>query len=379
MGSQTKLIKDILSLYDTILENKEVEEDASSLRNTIKSLGYTEKGSELTSGGNVNNEITKLVGEILTQYKKTNPNVNVKITSGNDIYHKKLKYKSQHAEGNAIDVVLEPYTNTNASSFIKILNDFRSKNSNFSYIDEYTNPSSKATGGHFHLQYGGNSTSQPSNTGNTSTNTTTNTTSFARQIGGTLLKGVGITEEKIYSSFGKDYSVRYGEIIIPKEKNEKIKSPVSGVIKPYNYNSNCDNQLVIKFVMDNNDYYLEYCGLKKVSVRNGDKVKKGDLLGLSDSDIKVKLYNSIGNKKSINPDLETKTNSKSSSNNNSTDGIFTTMYKKMKTKEKDDDDDITSKNNYKDGMFTNTYKTVRDTWFKKDKLKENIDRIKGLL
>ena len=35
-----------------------------------------------------------------------------------------------------------------------------------------------------------------------------------------------------------------------------------------------------------------------------------------------------------------------------------------------------------DGMFTSAYTTVRDEWFKVDKpkkLKENIDRIKGLL
>ena len=129
MSSQSKLIKDILSLYDTILENKEVEETANSLRDTVKSLGYSEKGSELTSGGNVNNEITELVAEILSQYKKTNPNVSVKITAGNDNYHHKLNYTSQHKLGNAIDVVLDPYNSSNASSFIKILNYFKTKNS----------------------------------------------------------------------------------------------------------------------------------------------------------------------------------------------------------------------------------------------------------
>jgi hypothetical protein len=151
MSSQSKLIKDILSLYDTILENKEIEETADSLRNTIKTLGYTEKGSELTSGGDIKDRITELVSEILTQYKKTNPEVKVEITSGNDTFHQGLKYKSQHSIGHAIDVTLKPYNTENAEGFIKILKDIKSKNNDFSYRDEYTNPSKSSTGGHFHL------------------------------------------------------------------------------------------------------------------------------------------------------------------------------------------------------------------------------------
>jgi biotin carboxyl carrier protein len=244
---------------------------------------------------------------------------------------------------------------------------------NHVHISNITNSASKST------STDDTSTETTTNTDDTSTETTTNTDSFAKQIGRDLLKGIGITEEKMYSSFGKDYTVRYGEIIIPKEKNEKIKSPVSGIITPHRNNPNCNNQLVIKFVIDNNDYYLEYCGLNKVLVRNGNRVKKGDLLGLSDDDITVKLYDSMGSKKNIIPNLDTKNNDKGTSNSNPNDGIFTTIYKKMKTKGKEDNNNILPKNNYNDRMFTDTYKTVRDTWFKKDKLKENINRIKGLL
>jgi murein DD-endopeptidase MepM/ murein hydrolase activator NlpD len=378
MGSQTKLIKDILSTYDTILENKKISE-ATDVYDNVDFKDY-KVGNSAPSKDNIN--IT-LLQDIQTAAK--NAGVKVDITTAISGHDK----GTRHETGNAVDIAIVNGVSVKEPSIKSSVLRFVDELKKLGYVVNVAETSStpkvvltygfKGHDNHVHVSNTTNSTSQPSNTSTNTTTDTTNRTSFAREIGSALLKGVGITEEKVYSSFGRDYSVRYGEITIPKEKNEKIKSPVSGVIKPYNYNSNCDNQLVIKFVMDNNDYYLEYCGLKKVSVRNGDKVKKGDLLGLSDSDITVKLYNSIGNKKNINPDLDTKTNSKSSSNNNSTDGIFTTMYKKMKTKEKDDDDDITSKNNYKDGMFTNTYKTVRDTWFKKDKLKENIDRIKGLL
>ena len=45
-------------------------------------------------------------------------------------------------------------------AFKKILDLYKSKNTNFTYIDEYTNPSGAATGGHFHLQYGAGTPAQ---------------------------------------------------------------------------------------------------------------------------------------------------------------------------------------------------------------------------
>lgn len=387
MGSQTKLIKDILSTYDTILENRKITE-AVDVYDNVDFLDY-KVGDSTPSKDNINVELLK---DVQTAAKRAGVKVNITTAvSGHD-------KGTRHETGNAVDITSVNGVDVKNPSIKDSVLKFVDELVRIGYLKNVPENSSrpkvvltygfKGHDNHVHVSNKTNSGSQSTNsqssdTDNSSTETTTNTDttdSFAKRIGRDLLRGIGITEEKIYSSFGKGYDVRYGEIIIPKENNEKIKSPVSGIIKSYKYNGNCNNQLVIKFVMDDNDYYLEYCGLKKVSVRNGDKVKKGDLLGLSDSDITVKLYNSIGNKKNINPDLDTKTNSKSSSNIKSSDGIFTTMYKKIKTKEKDNDDDnIRSKNNYNDGMFTDIYKTVRDTWFKKDKLKENIDRIKGLL
>lgn len=132
----------------------QLKEDASKLRTTLSSLGYNEKGNEISSGGNITDQISSIVSDILNEYKKIKPNVEVIVTAGNDNFHKKLNYKSKHTEGQAIDLVLKPYNKENANSFISILNKYKSKDSKFSYIDEYTNPSSAATGGHFHLQYG---------------------------------------------------------------------------------------------------------------------------------------------------------------------------------------------------------------------------------
>lgn len=132
----------------------DLKEDASELRGTLDDLGYDEKGSEITSGGNITDQISGIVSDILTDYKNIKPNVEVIVTAGNDNFHKKLGYKSKHSEGQAIDLVLKPYNGENASSFISILNKYKSKDPKFSFIDEYTNPSGAATGGHFHLQYG---------------------------------------------------------------------------------------------------------------------------------------------------------------------------------------------------------------------------------
>jgi peptidoglycan hydrolase-like protein with peptidoglycan-binding domain len=135
-----------------------LKESSSELRNTLDTLGYDEKGSEISSGGEISGEISDIVSEILKSYKATNPKVKVIVTSGNDKFHKNVGYVSKHSTGDAVDVVLQPYNSTNAKAFINILNDYKSKNSKFTYIDEYTNPSKSSTGGHFHLQYG---TSKP--------------------------------------------------------------------------------------------------------------------------------------------------------------------------------------------------------------------------
>ena len=46
-----------------------------------------------------------------------------------------------------------------------------------------------------------------------------------------------------------------------------------------------------------NDYmYIEYCGIKTPKVRNGNSVSKGETLGTTDSDVDVYIYNSSKNK-----------------------------------------------------------------------------------
>jgi peptidoglycan hydrolase-like protein with peptidoglycan-binding domain len=133
---------------------KTMNESSQELRSTINKLGYKEKGSEIASGGEITNELSSIVSKILNDFKKSNPNVQVTLTGGNDKFHQGLGYKSKHVEGQAIDLVIDPFNSENANAFVSILNKYKGQDSKFSYIDEYRNPSGEETAGHFHLQYG---------------------------------------------------------------------------------------------------------------------------------------------------------------------------------------------------------------------------------
>lgn len=129
-----------------------LNENAVELRSTLSKLDYDEKNSEITSGGDISDEISSVVSKVLNDFKKLKPDVMVVVTAGNDRFHQGLNYNSSHKTGNAIDVVLKPYNTENSNAFKSVLDKY--KNSNFTYLDEYLNPSKASTGGHFHLQYG---------------------------------------------------------------------------------------------------------------------------------------------------------------------------------------------------------------------------------
>jgi hypothetical protein len=128
-----------------------LEISSSEFRANIKGLGHSEKGSELTSGGDLNADFLEILTLLFAEWEKTNPNCNLIFTSGNDASHHRIKdYVSRHTKGEAVDVTLDQSCR---SAFITLLNTYKSKYNGFSFIDEYTNPTAKATGGHFHISY----------------------------------------------------------------------------------------------------------------------------------------------------------------------------------------------------------------------------------
>jgi len=129
--------------------NKNLNEISSGeFRGKLKSLGHSEKGSELTSGGDLKSDLLTIFSELMDEFKKTNSSCNMTFTAGNDKFHQSRK--SRHTAGEAIDVVLPSSCH---GDFIKLLEKYKSKYNGFSFIDEYRNPSKGATGGHFHVSY----------------------------------------------------------------------------------------------------------------------------------------------------------------------------------------------------------------------------------
>jgi hypothetical protein len=127
------------------------EISTTEFRTKIKGLGHSEKGSELTSGGDLNAEFLDILSLLFAEWEKINPNCNLIFTSGNDAFHKGITtYVSRHTKGEAVDVTLDQPCR---SAFISLLNTYKSKYNGFSFIDEYTSPTAKATGGHFHMSY----------------------------------------------------------------------------------------------------------------------------------------------------------------------------------------------------------------------------------
>jgi len=174
------------------MKNNINEINSSQFRNTIKSLGFSEKGSELTSGGEINSALLDIMDALVKEWKKIGgSNCPLKFTSGNDKYHKTVGYTSLHSKGQAMDVTLPSGCHT---SFIKLLNTYKSKYKGFSFIDEYRNPSKKATGGHFHMSY--NSGQPESSTVNTgvSSNSEIDTSDGDSLLKNVLLKNLGLND-----------------------------------------------------------------------------------------------------------------------------------------------------------------------------------------
>lgn len=148
-------------------DNEVLSESAEDLRNIISSLGIEEKGNEISSGGEITTELSNISSKLFKDLKTKLPEVDIRITAGNDQYHKNSK--SKHAKGQALDFTINPYNNKTASVVNSILSNYASSNSGFKFLDEYKNPSNKSTGGHFHIQYDAGSpivSTQQNNTNN---------------------------------------------------------------------------------------------------------------------------------------------------------------------------------------------------------------------
>jgi len=130
--------------------------NAERLRSTLTRLGYQEKGTEIdNSGEDISANIEKAASSLFNTIKQELPNLQIRVTGGNDKYHKGLGYESRHSKANAIDFTIAPKTEDNLDKVVKILQRYAAGNApNFRFIDEYRNLSSAGSGNHFHISFG---------------------------------------------------------------------------------------------------------------------------------------------------------------------------------------------------------------------------------
>jgi biotin carboxyl carrier protein len=414
MSGQSKLIKDILSSYKTILENKNLILELDMVK--LSDLNYSNVNHD--NDGTQNDLVNKsLIDDIQTAAKSVGLTATIttaktghdeKTTTGNE---------SRHANGTGVDVSIINGVGsggaTNAQNgnaqFRELGYKLKDALVSMGYVWNKESGNPKAvlwqtdTGGnhfsHLHISNNSSATSSAPSTTNTSTDTEDTTSSTGQnQILHDLVQNVthsiGLTEEKLYGKFGDKVSSQYGIYTIPKDNNNKIKSPVSGVITSKGYKPSCNNQILIAHEINEKTFYLEYCGISKPLVKKGDSVSKGTLLGKTDSDVTVTLYDSNKNKESIDSYKEKEIES----NNNNKEkkpeikgyesGVLSSilqapfnMFKNVKDEE----------GNVKEKRWASPTELEQpEPWIKKlsptynhlkqgKKLKEDINRIKGLL
>jgi len=85
--------------------------NADALRESLKELGYTEKGRELSNGGDITPVMTRVSRRLFKQLKENFPTARLRVTGGNDRYHQNLRYNSKHKEGKGLDFVVDDPVN----------------------------------------------------------------------------------------------------------------------------------------------------------------------------------------------------------------------------------------------------------------------------
>ncbi len=112
-----------------------------------------------------------------------------------------------------------------------------------------------------------------------------------------LSKIFGIKEGD-YDRYNTSIKSSGNDFIIPKSRNPKIKSPISGVID-YGISS-YRNTFTIRHEQDGEIRFLEFKNISNSRFSIGDKVRSGDEIGEAIDDVKVSLYSKRKNKLDIN-------------------------------------------------------------------------------
>ena len=282
-----------------------LEISSSEFRTKIKTLGHKEKGSELTSGGELNPKLLDILSLFLDEWTKIGGNgCKLQFTAGNDKFHQDRN--SKHKIGDAVDVTLPT---TCHSKFTELLNTYTKKYPGFVYIDEYKNPSQGATGGHFHINIGGGANTETTTSGDTTTDATTDPTDselFNKYIQpglNSVMASAGIKTETV-----KKNTKIINENFInpqPNPNSSTIVSPYDGDVVETDP-SVCNGKIRIKHNLNALSYYTEFCNVNRIKVRTGEFIRQNEVIGdLGDNNLKVYVYDNAGKKHSVSEFIKT--------------------------------------------------------------------------
>jgi len=153
--------------------------NATELRNYLQggisviNNNFFEKGNEISNNGDISARLKdstiallQSLNEAISKIPSPLKPIEIRITAGNDTAHSSRN--SRHNKGNALDFTLGPPNDPTWGKALpnseyeyinlidKVMRDFVKQNLGTSYINEYYNPSSKATGPHFHFSVSDN-------------------------------------------------------------------------------------------------------------------------------------------------------------------------------------------------------------------------------
>lgn len=398
-----KKIENILNLYENILST---ENQLKEVVDSYENIDFKDNivGSSTPSKDDIN---TSLLKDIEIAAKRAGVKVDVttavsghrtKTSSGN---------VSRHSTGNAVDISI--INGKSVRTIDKnIIDKFVNELVKMGYVRgvESGNPKSildytfKGGGheGHIHISRTDKGASDISIGDDISSD---GKSSSGDEIKDPLLYQIGQNIGKIFSpnkvneslSFGKNIKNEYGSIIIPKNSNSKIKSPITGVVDNTRYSSGCKNQIIIK-TNESDPKYLQFCGITNPSVKDGDDISEGQILGQTNDDVKLTLYNSsfkkipLSTKTKIEKDVISKNHKDEYKKDNETkrykDPVLAALVQ-LPFKPFENQYDETGKMKEKRIGFSTDEKPV-DPWilnmvkkpFQK-KVNENVERIKNLL
>lgn len=368
-----------------------LEISSSEFRTKIKTLGHSEKGSELTSGGELNTKLLDILSLFLDEWTKIGGNgCKLQFTAGNDKLHQDRDNNSKHKIGNAVDVTLP--TSCHAK-FTELLNTYTKKYPGFVYLDEYKNPSPGAVGnGHFHINIGGGANTETTTSGGTPTDTTTGVTADPtdNELFNTYVMP-GVKAVTAAAGIKTETIKKNTKIINENFINPQPNPNSSTIVSPYDGDivetdpSVCNGKIRIKHNLNALSYYTEFCNVNRIKVRTGEFIRQNEVIGdLGDNNLKVYVYDNTGKKHSVSEFIKT-----------SDKKLENPKKEKLVDKEEDRKDYDDYESNDLPGMYTlpinalltpltifnnmMSYKGKKKKVEEDEKINEEINRIKRLL